>query len=267
MSKQAKDNVDAALRDLDAAPERALTKAERQRADEAFARIVATQDEDRSLAARGSARRRRSRVLVPVGLLGAACAAGAALVFGGSSALASWTPTPEALTSAETSAAADTCRADLGLPLGEAASVAERRGEWTYVLLSGAGGEGTCLMRNGVVGQDPTGHEVFGDFDTDPRPPTSVARDGILEVGSSAASVDDGLFREDWLTWTYGYVGADVTGATVHTPLGVDVEASVENGRFAAWWPSQKPSSKNPEVMGAWSYTVTLADGRTVRQK
>jgi hypothetical protein len=259
MTKQAEDSLSAALRHLDAAPQTTLTEAERQRADKAFARIVATQEEDRSLVARGPARRRRSRVLMPAGLLAAAGSAAAALVFGGSSALASWTPTPETLTSTETSAAADTCRADLGVPLSEAASVAERRGDWTYVLVSGASGEGTCLMRNSVAGQDPTGHEVFGDFDTDPRTPTSVARDGILEAGSSVASVDDGLFHEDWLTWTYGYVGADVTGITVHTPQGVDVEASVENGRFAAWWPSQKPSSKNPEAMGAWSYTVTLA--------
>jgi hypothetical protein len=32
-----------------------------------------------------------------------------------------------------------------------------------------------------------------------------------------------------------------------------------------AWWPSAEPSSENPEVMGAWTYTVTLADGSTRR--
>ena len=32
-----------------------------------------------------------------------------------------------------------------------------------------------------------------------------------------------------------------------------------------SWWPSDQPSSENLEVMEAWTYTVTLADG-TARQ-
>jgi hypothetical protein len=68
---------------------------------------------------------------------------------------------------------------------------------------------------------------------------------------------------EEWVSSVDGHVGSDVTGVTVHTPIGTDVEASVANGRFAAWWPSAKPSSENPEVMGTWTYTVTLADGTT----
>ena len=55
--------------------------------------------------------------------------------------------------------------------------------------------------------------------------------------------------------------GEDVTGVIVHTPVGTDVEASVANGRYAAWWPSEQPSSKNLDVMRAWTYTVTLSDG------
>ena len=49
------------------------------------------------------------------------------------------------------------------------------------------------------------------------------------------------------------------------SPVGVDVEASVTHGRFAAWWPSEQPSSENIEMMGPWTYTVTLADGGTRR--
>jgi hypothetical protein len=40
--------------------------------------------------------------------------------------------------------------------------------------------------------------------------------------------------------------------------VGTEVQASVAHGRFAAWWPSDEPSSKNSEVMGTWTYTVTL---------
>lgn len=265
MSKHTTDTTAAALRDLDPAPETGLSEAERQRADATFARIVATPSDSPVPVEPARSRRRRWRLLVPVGLVGAAGAAIPALLLGGGSAFASWTPTPEPLTPARTAAAAATCRADLGIPdRGGQALIAERRGTWTYVLVSDPKAEGSCLMRNDVVGQDPTGHEVFGDYyDTDPAKAPTVARDRIAEIGNTQASTDQGWLREAWLTWTYGYVGSDVTGVTVHTPLGFDVEASVDNGRFAAWWPSDPPSSENLDVMGPWSYTVTLVDGST----
>jgi hypothetical protein len=264
MKKHATDTMTAALRGLDPAHETVLTEAERQHADDTFGRIIATPNDVPPLVEPDRPRRRRWRLLVPIGLVGAAGAAMPALLFGGGSAFASWTPRPEPLTPAETAGAAATCGADLGIPAsGEATLVAERRGDWTYVLISGPQAEATCLMRNDVVGQNPAGHEVFGSQDTTPGPVPTVARDRIFETGSTAVSVDEGWFREGWLTWTYGFVGSDVTGVTVHTPLGFDVEASVDNGRFAAWWPSDPPSSENLEVMGAWSYTVTLADGST----
>lgn len=56
-----------------------------------------------------------------------------------------------------------------------------------------------------------------------------------------------------------GYVGSDVTGVTVHTSSGLDIEASVAGNRFAAWWPSIQQSSDHPAE--TWSYTVHFADG------
>lgn len=264
MNKHSTDTMTAALRDLDPAPETILTNTERQHADDTFARIIATPSDDPPPVEPDRPRRRRTRLLL-VGLLGATGAVMATLLLGGGSALASWTPTPQPLSPEARSAAAATCRADFAIPAsGGATLVAEQRGKWTYVLISGPNGEGSCLMRNDVVGHDPAGNEVLGSYDTDPGDAPAVARDRIDETGSQSSSVDGGWLREDgWLTWTYGYVGSDVTGVTVHTPLGFDVEASVDNGRFAAWWPSDQPISKNPEVMGAWSYTVTLADGST----
>ena len=72
-----------------------------------------------------------------------------------------------------------------------------------------------------------------------------------------------GSTEEGWFTWSEGYVGSDVTGVTVHTSSGPDIEASVAGNRFAAWWPSQKQSSDHPAE--TWSYTVQLADGSTRR--
>ncbi|MGL5823697.1 MAG: hypothetical protein ACRCYU_02485, partial [Nocardioides sp.] len=60
-----------------------------------------------------------------------------------------------------------------------------------------------------------------------------------------------------------GYVGSDVVGVTVDPPVGPDVEASIQEGRFSAWWPAGEARGDNPGVSGAWTYTVTLADGST----
>ena len=263
----------AALRDLDPAPTTALTDAEHARADATFARIVASPSRDQAPA--GSVRPRRRRRLVLVGLLGTAVAAVPALLLGGGSAFASWTPKPEPLTSAAVSEAATTCRAALEVPdRGERVVIAERRGGWTYVLLAGPQAQGTCLMPDDLVGrQDPADHTdegFFGGYDTDPTEVPTPARDRVVETESMAGSVPSpGLWPfshdEGWFSSVQGYVGSDVTGVTVHTPAGPDIEASVAHGRFAAWWPSDRPSSEHPEAMGAWTYTVTLADGSTRR--
>ena len=263
--------TDAALRDLDPAPATTLTNAERERADATFARILATPNHDDISEAPGQPRRRWNRLLLPVGLVGAAGAAVPALMLGGS-AFGSWTPTPEPLTGIAVTEAATACRAALGVPdQGERVVIAERRGRWTYVLLAGPQAEATCLMPEGLVDQeDPasdTREGFMGSYTSDPGEAPTLARSGIIGYGADGSVPTDGLWDfgddEEWVTHVEGYVGSDVTGVTVHTPIGTDVQASVANGRFAAWWPSAKPSSENLEVMGAWTYTVTLADGTT----
>ena len=93
----------AALRDLDPAPTTVLTDEELERADATFARILATPSHDQVPEETDRPRRRRSRLLVPVGLVGAAGAAVPALLLSGGSAFASWTPKPEPLTAAAVS--------------------------------------------------------------------------------------------------------------------------------------------------------------------
>lgn len=267
--------INAALRDLDPAPTTVLTQAELERADATLARILADPGHDQVPEESDRPRRRRRRLLVPVGLLGAAGAAVPALLVSGGSAFASWTPKPEPLTAAGATEAATTCRAALeASDQGEQVVIAERRGGWTYVLIAGPKAEAACLMPDDLVGhQDPEDNRnegFFGTYDTDPVEAPSPARDRIVETDSMAGSVPTpGLWPfsndEGWFSWVRGYAGSGVTGVTVHTPVGTDVEASVAHGRFAAWWPSPQPSSEHPEVMGAWTYTVTLADGSTRR--
>ncbi len=259
MSRRTSDTViTAALSHLDPAPRTDLTEAERGRADAAFARIVATPSDELATAERERPHRGRSRLLVTLGLAGAAGLAIPGLLLGGGNAYGSWTPTPVPLT--DVAAAATTCRAALDVPdRGERVAVAERRGGWTYVLLDGPGTEAVCLMPDDLVGQDATARkDFFGSYDTDAVAPPTVDPGRIDETSSMQGSTEEG-----WVTWVAGYVGSNVTGVTVHTDSGPDLEASVAGNRFAAWWPTSRPSSDHPA--DTWSYTVHLADGSTRR--
>lgn len=259
MRRHSADIVTAALRDLDPAPRAELTREELDRADATFARIVATPCDEPVRGELDRPPRSRRRLLVAAGLAGTAGVA-IPLLLGGSSAYGSWTPTPVPLTGVGAARAATTCRADLDAPdRGERVAVAERRGGWTYVLLAGPGTEAICLMPDDLVGLGPTDRgEFFGSYDMDAPAPPRLGPDRIDEATNMQGSTDEG-----WFLWVEGYVGGDVTGVTVHTSSGLDVEASVSGNRFAAWWPSTTPSSDHPAE--TWSYTLHLADGSTRR--
>jgi len=257
MSWHTDDTIDAALASLDPAPGTTLTDAERDRAQTLFARVVATPGWETVPVEPSRPRRPRRRLWATVGLAGAAGVAVPAILLGGS-AYGSWTATPETLTGGAAAAAAATCRSELDVPdRGERVKVAERRGGWTYVLLASPGTELICLMPDDLVGQERSpGGDFFGSQDPDAPVPPRLEPDQIDENTGMEGSTDEG-----WFHWSEGYVGSDVTGVTVHTSSAGDVEASVTDGRFAAWWPAAEQSSKRPAE--TWSYTVHLADGST----
>ena len=250
--------ITTALRQLDPAPQLTLTEAELHCADAALARIVATPDDESVPVRPDRPRRRRLRLLMPMGLAAAVAIPG--LLLGGGDAYGSWTPTPEPLTDLAAADAATTCRAVLGVPdRGEHVAMAERRGEWTYVLLAGPGTEAICLMPNSRIGQDAAAREdFFGTYDTDRAAPPVLDSDQIDETTSMEGSTDEG-----WFIWSEGYVGSDITGVTVHTSSGLDIEASVAGNRFAAWWPARAQNSDQPAE--TWWYTIHLADGSSRR--
>lgn len=259
-----------ALRDLDAAGSTELTAAERDRADAMFARIVTAPAGASPDAPVAPARRRGRRLLTGMGLAGAVGVAVPAMLFSGGSAFGSWTATPEPLTDAAAAEAAATCRSHLAMPdRGERIVIAEQRGAWTLVMMAGPEAEFTCLMADDSVDRDPHNSDgVFMSAGGGAAAAPAIARDDLVEGTSMGGTVPDDELApwaddEDWFTWAEGYVGSDVTGVTVHTASGKEVEASVSDGRFAAWWPAGEVDSDNPEVSGAWTYTLTLADGTT----
>jgi len=183
------------------------------------------------------------------------------------SAYASWTPTPVAATTANTTAAGAACRrvaagsmrgmADrAGMPTaadvaGADVLLAETRGEWTLVILAGRGIETTCLMdATGTASMIGVGMTSSGGL--------TIPANGYVPGVAGVNSTPGGSFT----TFT-GTVGRDVTGVTITTPGGTRVEATVKGGRFAAWWPGA-PGTDGGTSFTAPRVNLTLRDG-TVR--
>jgi hypothetical protein len=263
----------AALRDLDSASTITLTGDEQQRANATLSRILASPGQEHVRTTFDQPHRRRALVLVPASLL-AAAAIVLPMALNSGSAFSSWSPIPATLAQSTAAEAAMTCRLALDIQDPQSSiSIGERRGGWTYVRLAGIRGEGACLMPDDLVGSRnvPSPKSgLFGTYDPDPAEPPTPPRDGIVETESTNGTVvlpghaSLGTV-EGWFTWTTGYAGSNVTGVTVHPPVGPAVEASLIDGRFSAWWPSGEARGDNPGVGGAWTYTVTLTDG-TSRQ-
>ncbi|WP_456694732.1 hypothetical protein [Aeromicrobium sp. P5_D10] len=266
MTKRSIAHLENVLREMDPAPP-TVTEDERRRAAATRDRILATPREGHVGIEPDHKKRHRGRALVAVAIAATAAVAVPTLI-GGGSAFASWTATPEPLSRSAATAAATTCRAALRIDDQRAQTViSEMRGKWTYVLIEGPAGEGACLMP-----EDHTNRKngFFGTYNPDPPEAPATANDGIIETVTMEGSVTvPGRLpfssTDEWFSWVNGYVGSDVTAVTVHPPVGPDVEATVSHGRFSAWWPAGELRGDNSGVGGAWTYTVTLADG-TSRQ-
>lgn len=261
--------VDAALSTLDAAPAAPLTPQQEARADDTLARILATPASERV-----PQRSPRSRVPARALLLVAAASVLALVasvtgILGGGTAYASWTARPSVLPSAQQEELAQQCRDYLspgatgqdGTPYAadlQAADlvVADTRGQWSYVVLSGAAGlEATCLVEEarGLRHLLPGVGSSAGSYGFIAIP-TPGPRE-IIGSGLMAMSNDEGS------AWsTEGHLGGDVVAVTVLTETGLEVEATVVNGRFAAWWP-QRETVDDTHGLGGVRYVATLRDG------
>lgn len=268
MSQRTFVHLENVLREMDPAPS-TLTDDERHRAAKTRDRILATPSTEQVRVAPDRHIRRRRRALGAVAIAATAAVA-VPTAIGGGSAFASWTATPEPLSRSNAAAAATTCQSALEVDdQGARAVISEKRGGWMYVLIEGPAGEGACLMPEDRIGASP--HTVrengfFGTFSADPPDAPQPARDGIVENESMGGSVSVAgrlpfTTTDEWFSWVSGYVGSDVIGVTVHPPVGPDVEATVSEGRFSAWWPAGEVRGDNPGVGGGWTYTVILADG------
>lgn len=266
---------DPALRSLDAAAA-PLTAEERERAGATLERIVAT--EPTSGAPRPSApapvRRAWGRlVLVPAAAL--ALIVGSVVlqgVGGDQAAYASWTATPTSVTGDDLDAAESACRDELDHLYADSIdadraklALAERRGNYVAVLYRTDVPDmaGHCLVRNppGSADADVFDSAAAGGSGPAPKAPPRSFTQGAISgpgVGYEGFSITDGA------------VGEGVTGVTIHAGA-LTVEASVQNGRYAAWWPGPAFEGGPPEPSGQGgpepilTYDLTLTDGTVIR--
>ncbi|MGF0114966.1 hypothetical protein ACQFYA_01395 [Promicromonospora sp. Marseille-Q5078] len=210
--------------------------------------------------------RRRTRTAVLAGAAAAAVVAVAVVVTvtspGAPPAFAGWTAVPTVLSDAETIDRAAPCDTSAhtitdgpdgpkveDVPISPV--LAEERGEYTYVLLSGDGAVGECLVTRQASGASDvvSGDTVLPAGPVDPGP-----RD-VTTLQSGTASWSAGATGDGALTSAYGRAGSEVVAVDLTLTSGERVQATVHDGWWAVWAPGEASLRDTAEV--------TFTDGTT----
>ena len=159
------------------------------------------------------------RALGPLGVSGAAAAAGAAILLGSSAApaFAGWTARPTTPGPGQLAAAQQHCGTGAPGPI-----LTDTRGPYTASIYANGS---TCVEGNAI---EISASGAGGD--------TSSVPAGTVELGGAGESDSDGHA----LTMVDGRVGAGVTGVTITRSNGSSVQATVHNGWYLAWWPGSE---------------------------
>lgn len=262
-------DIDTLLRSLDAADHQGNANTPRARAD--LQRILssdsvpAPRQYSTPSTGRGRLSGSKPRAARRVALIGgmvAAVTAGLIIVpslSGGDPAFASWTSAPAGMTEQDRAAAADECRAS-NRNVGEGmftddaetseVAIAERRGVWTTVILTGPGGfSAMCITDDsaGLFSRAMTGFvgKPVGDAAPGPRELRATA------LGTATMSAGD-------LSVAAGPAGSDVVGVTYKSRNNENVKATVSRGQFAFWVPGNE--LKDASTHGV-EVEVTYRDG------
>lgn len=134
--------------------------------------------------------------------------------------LDAWTPAPATL-------AVDGVTGAAGCTTGTSAEaetvLAEQRGPFRLVLRVDRDHVTSCLVVDDAVAASVVG------------PPADAASPG--GAGASVLGYAGTVIDRADVTVTYGFAGGDVDAVVIARSDGVDVEATVTDGWWAAWWP------------------------------
>lgn len=262
------------LRALDAAPPVELDDTGRRRARAKLHQILAT---DPVRPGPGSVPRRWPRAVrwaaVPAAAVVAATWVAPALL-GADPAYASWTPAPQEITAADRAVADAACRdADLRLD-PPSLDLAERRGEWVGLLYTGTHVEGgpaaaTCMVYLPIGDQKADEVDIAVGGGQGAVPVDGQFTQGPISEYGGPNPWPFGRQDRPVVSFTHGELGDDVVAVTIHTADGQAVEATVDGGRYAAWWPGRalEPHIQSSGVLRldpSFNYSITLRDGTVV---
>jgi hypothetical protein len=258
-------NTSELLSELDAAPATVLTAAERERSDSLLRAIVADRGPAIPPRARTS-RATRGWLVATAGALALVVIGGSVVAshygyFGGHAAplaaagplttveLAGWTSTPLAVSadSATVQTAEKWCVGSMGAAPAASSPVTftnlDQRGQITSMFVNRGGYAMLCIAGPGGTG--------FWELDGDPGIATKALEPTAINI-ESAGSHGDGATG---FTYAEGRVGSQVASISV-TDSGRVFSATVQDGRWSAWWPTPDPHGT---VTG--TVTITATDG------
>lgn len=228
------------------------------------------------------------RRLALAGVAAAAVAAAALALpgLGNGYAYASWTPRPEPVTAEALALVRTACLEEFGAgpPANPGVDrrsakdlrvrLAERRGTWVSMLLSGTqpdtAWEVSCIaeLPSGATEVKHVSVAASGGGGFAAPQNHELVPGGVTEFG-----VDRGLFgsgRREPVSVTSGQVGPDVVGVTIHSG-NTTAEASMKDGTYAVWWPGTAFDGSTPAPSGQGgprltiTYDLTLRDGTVLR--
>lgn len=131
----------------------------------------------------------------------------------------------------------------------------EQRGITTLVV--GADSEGREIICTATARD---GQESIGGHTSLLEAPAAGLAPTSVEVQTVDTSFESAEAQNGWKaqghTVAAGHVGTSVTALVLETPAG-PVEATISDGRFAAWWPIGDETDAHPQVTAV----ATLADG------
>lgn len=264
------DDITAALRALDPADQHVDPAGGRARAD--LHAILASDPTPPPRTAAGTpstvpGQRRAGRTGRRAMLLGAlaAAVAGGLVVLpsltGGDKAFATWTANPTGLSAQQRSTAADDCRQNMRSEAGDdylndlggaTLAIADTRGVWTTVVLTGDDGFSAMCITDDSAGLFDKG--MIGSVGK----PTGYAAPEAREL--FATDLGMGTMGAGDISLAAGAAGPDVMAVTYQSQSHGDVTATVNAGRFALWFPGDElkfPPNSGVEVQ------VTYRDGQT----
>lgn len=205
---------------------------------------------------------------LPLAAAAAALAAFSPTLYSNDSAFASWTAQPAAPAVDDVAEAGRMCgefwtNGGFDWPLPDLkVALAEQRGDWTYTVMTTSDGQYVdCMLQldRGLIGNLLGTQFSSGGGGLTPMPAQTPAPDQIQAMtfgGFGGGDSDVAVLAVS------GRAGDQVQSIVAHTPTTGDVQATVQDGFWAAWWPAEFDGAEGPDMDGL-TLTVTLRDGTT----